>query len=296
MKFKLKKRLGIFLLILVVGLCTFTLMDTGVVEADSGWDSSYGGGSSSWGSSSSSSWGSSDYSSWDSSGSSSSHTYSGSSSDLDSNFWMAFVGFTVIIVTAMLIPFLVDTRKKGKKVFKSDGDDEESIRLLVKEGINIEKLKDELYDKFVKVQEGWMNFDYNLLSSLCGDELYNQYKTDLETLRLTNGQNIMSDFRKKSIYIRNTEITETTVKVIVDLKVTFKDYVINTETKKLIKGSNKTFMNNEYYLVFVKVINNTKKCPSCGAPLNNQAKCEYCGCVVPNNNDDFVLVDKKILR
>jgi len=48
-----------------------------------------------------------------------------------------------------------------------------------------------------------MNLDYEALSKLCTNELYNFYKADLEVLKLKNGQNIMSDFNLQTIIINS---------------------------------------------------------------------------------------------
>ena len=38
-----------------------------------------------------------------------------------------------------------------------------------------DELKNELYNTFLNVQNGWMNFDYDSLKVLCGNELFNTY-------------------------------------------------------------------------------------------------------------------------
>lgn len=300
-KFKLKKRLSIILLILAAGLCVFTLMDTSVVEADSGWDSSYGGSSGGWGSSDYNSWGSSDYSS--------SSSYSYGDWNYSNNYGnskfnnLINIGLSIVIIVAFILMRLARNSRNRYRITPQENinnnynsDDAASSRKLAEIGIDVLRLKEELFNKFVEVQEAWMNFDYDKLRQLCSDELYNQYKTDLEALKLTYGKNIMADFQKKNLIITDVLITKTTIKVELKLRVSFKDYVINTKTGEVTKGSKINRVRNEYNLVFVKLINNIKKCPSCGASLNNQVKCEYCGCVVPNNNNDFVLVDKKISK
>ena len=49
-----------------------------------------------------------------------------------------------------------------------------------------EEFKKERYNDYVSIQEGWMNFNYQLLRDKLTDELYNQYEMQLETLKTKN--------------------------------------------------------------------------------------------------------------
>ena len=68
------------------------------------------------------------------------------------------------------------------------------------------------FELYKKIQIAWMNFDYDALRDLLSDELYNQYKMQLEVLASKKQQNIMSDFKYISggiISIKKTDLTET---------------------------------------------------------------------------------------
>ena len=151
------------------------------------------------------------------------------------------------------------------------------------------------YQKFIDIQTAWMNFDYNALSKLCTNELYNSYKTQLETLKLKKGQNIMSDFELLEAKVTRLIEDEQFITVTVYMKITFYDYVINTQTKKVTRGTDTRRLTNNYIMTFVKAKENTQnlKCPKCGAEIENGVKtCPYCRSKLTYANEEFVLSKK----
>ena len=151
------------------------------------------------------------------------------------------------------------------------------------------------YKKFLAVQNAWMDFEYDQLRELCTDELYNSYITQLDTLKLKFGKNIMSDFEQH--FIRIIGVTEEAGNIIVKvyLKVSFFDYVINTKTTEVTRGTDQRKLTNNYILTFVKAKGKTaKKCPNCGAPIkgNTSSKCPYCDSTIVTDAKDFVMSKK----
>lgn len=57
-----------------------------------------------------------------------------------------------------------------------------------------EKIAEEAYQIYYDIQMAWMDFDYDVLKTLVTDELFHMYKNQLETLKMKNQQNIMSNF------------------------------------------------------------------------------------------------------
>ena len=50
-------------------------------------------------------------------------------------------------------------------------------------GFNKKEFNKLACEMYVKLQEAWMNFDYETIRSLTTDDLYNSYKTMLESLK-----------------------------------------------------------------------------------------------------------------
>ena len=271
-----------FKLLTCVLLCTFTILTVLNVKADSGWDSSYDSGGSSW-SSSSSSWdSSSDYS-------------SSSGEDMDESD-VVFLVLAIFIFAIIMIVF----GSKGTKISSSRYHyDDISLEELQKYLPNktLEQVKKEVLACFIDIQEAWMNFDYSSLREYCTDELYNTYVSQLETLKLKNGKNIMNDYQKQDMKVTSITSENNVISLTVYAEIRFHDYVINTKTNEVIRGSKDRFITNRYLMTFVikkSDIPDLKNCPSCGAPFNHNVSgvCEYCHSTIVKNADTLVLSKK----
>ncbi|MGN1337993.1 MAG: TIM44-like domain-containing protein [Candidatus Coprovivens sp.] len=276
------------LLIVMLIVAPFSLFLN--VKADSGWDSSYDSGGSSWSSSSSSgsSWSSSDYDY----GSSSS--YSGGGMTLGALLTLILIIFIILILCSKFGNNGNSTTTTNNSMYK-DIDEEELKRYLPNETLPSIKVK--LYQKFIDIQNAWMEFEYDKIRNLCTDELYNSYITQLDTLKLKFGKNIMNEFEiydNKVIQIYEAD-NKVTIKVF--MKVSFYDYVINSNTNEVIRGNKSKKITNNYIMEFVIVKPNTKDiktCPNCGAPLEGVSSitCPYCDSVLVKDASDYILSKK----
>ncbi len=263
------------------------------VYADSGWDSSYDSGGSS---SSSSSWDSSSYD-WDY-GSSSHDDESSSSDSPKGSVLEGVICFTIfIVVNIVIFKGLVVSNKNLNNKSNSSIYHDISLETLneILPDETIENLKKIVYHKFIEIQEAWMNFDYDKLRELCTDELYNSYVSQLEVLKLKNGQNIMKYFTLENIKILDVRVDNEVIIVNVYMRIKFYDYVIDKKTNRAIRGSKNKRICNNYEMEFVRKQNiENMRCPNCGAPIthNTSGECEYCGSTIVKSADDFVLSKK----
>lgn len=154
-----------------------------------------------------------------------------------------------------------------------------------------ERLVKDLVNKFISIEEAYMNFDYDKLHELCSNELYESYKQELETLKKENCQSIMSDI--KATTSRITQVYEENNQLIAKVRLTTVsyDYVINTETKEIIEGNKEQREYNSYDLEFIYAItSSTGKCQNCGAEVKiDQEICNYCHAIIKTSYEDFVL-------
>lgn len=161
---------------------------------------------------------------------------------------------------------------------------------------DLKSLKDMAYQNFIAIQNAWMNFEYDKLRELCTDELYNSYVSQLETLKLKNGQNIMSNFTVLDTKIIGANVENGNITLTVYLYVTFFDYVINTNTKEVTRGTKNAKLSNHYLMTFVKSADEEKdiKCPNCGAKvdINTSGECPYCNSTIVKKASKFVLSKK----
>ena len=280
------KKISIFVILVIISLTTVFY-----VKADSGWDSDYGGGSD-WGDSS-----------WDSSGSYGSD--GGSVSDEE----FIIVMCIMIPVIIILIIAIYKQRKamvinNNSRLFDGNNTNNTSYQNISDNDYNNyftiskEELKNKINKHFIDVQESWMNFNYDDLRKLCTDELYNQYKTQLETLKLKNEQNIMNDFNVKEVSIYDIKKVNNIIEISVYLDIKFRDYVINTINNKVVRGNKKIYFNNSYELTFVMSNNNKiTNCHSCGAQVEviSSNVCPYCKNTIVQTSEELVLSKKKIV-
>ena len=293
-----------YVLVLLCVIIPFSLMVP--VKADSGWDSDYDSGwdsGSDW--DSGSSWDDYDYdydSDW---GSSSGGSYGGSSGSM-SGFEAIFT-ITMFIVIIIIIATASKSKKPnyGSTTYTNNNvmylntqqyaDIAESKVTALLPDETLGSLKNMAYKKFVAVQNAWSEFDYDKIRELCTDELYNSYVSQLDTLKLKKGKNVMNDFQQNSIKIINIKEEAGNIVVTVYLNVSFYDYVINTVSGDVTRGTNQRKLTNNYILTFVKakgsVANN---CANCGAPNtgNTSSTCEYCDSVIVTDAKDYVLSKK----
>lgn len=299
------------LLVLVFG--SFTLIkyiNPSLIATDSGFDSSYDSGgydsSSGYSDYDSSSWDSgSNYSDYDSGSWHSSSNYSskGSSKSLGPAF---IIGLIVLIIIVEIAEMTQKSQKrktqllaKEKSVYESlkqtkEPLDEEAEKFL--SDLDIFKFLEERYNDFVKLQTAWMEYDYDTLRELLTDELYNQYEMQLDTLKLKNEKNVMSNFEYISANITNVFKEKDSLIVRIKMSVAFFDYI--TKDGNVVRGSNSKKLHMTYELTYTKALqDNQSTCPSCGAPLKNNAsvKCEYCKSIISQTSTKWSLKNKKII-
>jgi len=160
---------------------------------------------------------------------------------------------------------------------------------------------EQVYDNYVEIQKAWSEFDYTKLSKLTTNELFNTYKMQLETLALKKQKNVMSDFNKHYLVIRDINELNGILTVDVVLGVTQKDYVIDETTKKVKRGNANAICDVFYQLTFVRNKESDKdilECPNCSAKINdaNLYRCEYCNSILVGiSNEKWLLAKKEVI-
>ena len=308
-------KIGLVIVMIVsIALLSFKYIEN--IEADSGWDSSYDSGGS-W--DSGSDWGGS---SWDNdydydydydydndySGGSG---YSGSSCDTTECKVGALIGILMFFGMSFGIPILlISLSNKNLKVQKERREQElkgmfrpieQEAANQVIPNFNIEEFNFKAYQTFYDVQMAWMDFDYDKLKELLTDELYNNYVMQLDTLKLKNHKNTMKGFELIETCLNNLKEENDKYIAEVYLNVKFYDYVENIKSGMILRGTPNRKLNNIYKLTFIRTKDesrNINECPRCGAPVegNSTGICEYCKSKLVNDNYNWVMSKKEIVR
>lgn len=281
------KKVTIYLILfltIVVGANTIKITK---VDADSGFDSSYDSGGSSWGGSSDS-WDSS--SSWDSSDSSSG---SGKPASLTSR---------MIVVVLFIVVFVIENeiskRKTEKKQIIKSKDMDLDLISKIDPNLNLYEFKNEAFNIYKDVQEAWMNLDDGKIRTLTTDELYNMYSMQLDTLRVKNEKNIMKEINLVTASLTNLKIENNIETATVIMTVNCYDYIVDSQNK-VVRGNDKNKIEITYELTYIKSVGEkVNKCPNCGAEINddNSTTCEYCRAIITRNTSKWVLSKKQSLN
>lgn len=281
------KKVTIYLILfltLVVGTNTIKITK---VDADSGFDSSYDSGGSSWGGSSDS-WDSS--SRWDSSDSSSG---SGKPASLTS---------LMIVVVLFIVVFVIENeiskRKTEKKQIIKSKDMDLDLISKIDPNLNLYEFKNEAFNIYKDVQEAWMNLDDGKIRTLTTDELYNMYSMQLDTLRVKNKKNIMKEINLVTASLTNLKIENNIETATVIMTVNCYDYIVDSQNK-VVRGNDKNKIEITYELTYIKSVGEkVNKCPNCGAEINddNSTTCEYCRAIITRNTSKWVLSKKQSLN
>jgi len=213
----------------------------------------------------------------------------------NSIIYLLVFGLVVLLVTS-LIPVSTFDRKP-----KSKFNDLSKKKLFVLlPGENIEKIKDNAYELFLKIEDAWMNFDYKFLEDNCVDYLYKEYKSQLKNMKSRNEQNIVKDFKLFDYYLTNIEkIDDDTILTII-FDVNYEDYVIDMNTKEIVKGKNRKNRTVYYECKFLYSGSSKSliKCPKCGCKIDKRSKnkCKKCGHDLGSSNTKLKLTRKRIVK
>lgn len=292
MKDKQKKRyLYIALtIILIIGIALLIP----VVNADSGFDSSYDGGGGYSGGSYGGSYGGG---------------YSGDSIgvalDLFSIFfylppWLSIPLAIAFFITIVIVSIKIEKEAKNRQQkplittllnHQSELPDQK-VQSIIND-FNKEQFLQARFKDYVDIQNAWMYFDYDKLRTKLTDELYNQYEMQLDTLKVKNQQNVMEKITYHDAMITNVTEENNQITVVLEMKVSFHDYIV--QDKQVVRGNKHQKIYMHYELTFVSNKQAPSTCPNCGAQLTDKAsqKCPYCNSTISNVSKDWVLSKKE---
>ena len=290
------KRIVIVCTLVVSIIAVFVIIDGNPTFADSGFDTSYDSGGSSW--DSGSSW---DYDYDD--------DYSYRHSDYDYSGSGEINGG--MVVTLLIIAFIiiiykfVSNQKEADYYMKQRTTtvDDTTIETQIKQYIpdfNKEEFLANGYNIYCKVQDAWMNFKLDSIKNIITDELYTMYESQLATLEVKGEQNIMKDFVLKNSFLKGFEKQNNTVTISTVYIIEFYDYIAEQSTGKVIRGTADKKMRIKYEMKFRQTLDETKKvtkCPNCGADIemNTSGVCDYCHTKLVTENTKWVLTEKQTL-
>ena len=268
----MKKRVWIIVLCLVLVGVFIATSNIGLVGADSGFDSSYDSGGSD----------------------------SGGGGDL---FYLIYLCIEypplgIAVITIFIIVYITN-KNKSKQIIEKSLKQTELGLLNVDDFPEEKKLEIEAFNLYKQIQYAWMNFDEEMIRKCTTDEMFNMYLMQLDTLKVKNQKNIMYDIKYLGSNIKERYEENGQETIVMTMNVSCYDFIIDTKTNKVVRGSASKLNIYNYELTFVrtKENKNINICPRCGAPVkgNNSGVCEYCRSTIISSNYTLVMSKKKMI-
>lgn len=229
---------------------------------------------------------------------------SSSSSDSDGGdlFYLIYLLFEhpilaiIVLIVVALILYL--NNKKGKEIIEKALNSKLELLDIYKYDKD-KQLEIEAFNIYKQIQYAWMNFDEEMIRKCTTDEMYNMYLMQMDTLKVKNQKNLMYDIKYLDSKIKSSEVVNGQETIVIKMQICCYDFIIDTKTNKIVRGSSTKLNNYTYELTFVKTVNEKSVdiCPRCGAPVNgnNSGVCEYCHSTLISNNYTLCLSKKKII-
>ena len=153
---------------------------------------------------------------------------------------------------------------------------------------------------FITLQTAWAQRDWEKIRTLEKEELFEQHNTQLQEYIRLGRINVIDEIKVLDAYLHKLVIDENFENLIVSLRATMLDYIIDEKTKKAIMGNKKSYFDTIYMLTFTRrkgvktnIVNGfvSNVCPHCGATVSSASsgKCEYCGSIIHTDEFNWVL-------
>ena len=251
---------------------------------------------------------SSDWDSWDSGSSWDSWDYDDdygySSGSLSGGETVIVIVLTIVGIIVLSIIFGRKDNNRKPTHTTTNTNNETEIENKVKaidELFNKDDFKSWAKDLFIKLQYAWTARDWSVIRCFESNELFELHSTQLQGYINNKQINVLERVAVNEATLYNFRQSGDKDILEVLLKTKMIDYIIDEDTKQVLKGSKDKNLYNTYKLTFMRKTGvktkpgentvNTTNCPNCGAPtkITSSGECEYCGSVITTGEYDWVL-------
>lgn len=153
---------------------------------------------------------------------------------------------------------------------------------------------------FIALQAAWTERDWEKIRTLEKEELFEQHNIQLQEFIRLGRINVMDNIQIIDAYLHKFGIDENYEHLIVSLRATMNDYIIDEKSGKVIAGDKYEVFDTIYQMTFTRrkgIKTNIVKgrivsiCPHCGAEVESSSagKCQYCGSVIHSGEFNWVL-------
>lgn len=163
-------------------------------------------------------------------------------------------------------------------------------------------------ETFITLQQAWTERDWSKIRPFEKEELYRQHEMQLQEYINLKRINVIERINISDAYLHLYKRDNQFEYLTVYMSTRMVDYIIDENTRAVIKGDPNKDSYIDYLLTFMRKTGVTtkeaastatsKSCPHCGAPLQvtSAGKCEYCGSIITTGEFDWVLSEMDALR
>lgn len=151
---------------------------------------------------------------------------------------------------------------------------------------------------FIKLLSGVMLDDLDSIKHKVSDEVFNKYKSILDTNKENHITQMYDELNVKTSTITDIKVTEDKIIVKVNLVSRYMNYLIDSNSGDYISGNNRDREEHMNILTLEKKLNAkdmkvSMHCTSCGNPINynDNGVCSYCGTVFNASDFDYILTN-----
>lgn len=155
-------------------------------------------------------------------------------------------------------------------------------------------------DVFIALQQAWTAKDWRSIRAFESNRLYDQHARQLQAYIDQKQTNVVEDISILNTALESYEEDQENSYLSVILEARYRDYVIEDESGRVIKGDKNSRYTMTYRMQFMRNLqvkteksSETKvtQCPNCGASLSisQNGICEYCGAEVTTGANQWVL-------
>lgn len=166
---------------------------------------------------------------------------------------------------------------------------------------NIDEFKSFAKTVFIKLQNAWTARDWESVRVFESDTLFEQHKSQLQGYINNNQINVMDRIMVNDAHLYSFAQIDGQDTLTIDLKTRMSDYIIDANTKEVVRGDPKRENYHIYRLTFTRNLDDktpkdgkvvtTTNCPNCGAPteITSSGRCPYCNSVITTKHYGWVL-------
>ena len=153
---------------------------------------------------------------------------------------------------------------------------------------------------FVILQQAWTARDWTPIRPFEKEELFRMHEAQLREYVRLGRINVVERINVNQAYLHLYRRDAQYEYLTIYMAVRMGDYIIDEETREVLKGDPNREYDMRYLLTFTRRLGITTReaggaacayCPNCGAPMHitNAGQCEYCGSDITTGDFDWVL-------